>query len=261
MLFVLTGGIQTGKTRWLGRLVEGLEADGVRCAGVVAPGVWRERRRGAELSAGELAVGSRAESEYEKLGIDNVLLPGGERVPFARRVDLACQAGAYDSRSQSARAGLGWAIDDAAIARVNAHFRELAAEAGAGAMKLGAAESRAVDLAGASVSGLGSAQPAGASVSGVGSADPSLANARQHAASLLIVDELGRLELMRGEGLVEAMALLDRGPIRAFPHALVVVREDLLPLAHERLAPVWGAPEPLHPDDAGVDRVRAALGM
>lgn len=234
MLFVLTGGIQTGKTRWLGRFVEGLEADGVRCAGVVAPGVWRERRRGAELSAGELAVGSRAESEYEKLGIDNVLLPGGERVPFARRVDLACQAGAYDSRSQSARAGLGWAIDDAAIARVNDHFRELAAEAGT---EIEAAEA------------------------GAGAADPSPADACQHAASLLIIDELGRLELMRGEGLVEAMSLLDRGPTRAFPHALVVVREDLLPLAHERLAPVWGAPEPLHPDDAGVDRVRAVLGV
>lgn len=249
MLFVLTGGIQTGKTRWLGRLVERLEADGVRCAGVTAPGVWRERRRGAALSAGERAVGSRAESGYEKLGIDNVLLPSGERVPFARRVDLACQAGAYDSRSQSARAGLGWAIDDAAIARVNAHFRELAAEAGA------------ANLAGEAGSDAGSAEPVGASVSGVGSVDPSLADACQHFASLLIVDELGRLELMRGEGLVEAMALLDRGPTRAFPHALVVVREDLLPLAHERLAPVWGAPEPLHPDDAGVDRVRAALGM
>lgn len=234
MLFVLTGGIQTGKTRWLGRLVEELEADGVRCAGVTAPGVWRERRRGAELSAGELAVGSRAESEYEKLGIDNVLLPGGERVPFARRVDLACQAGAYDSRSQSARAGLGWAIDDAAIARVNAHFRELAAEAGA---EIEAAEA------------------------GAGAVDPSPADACQHAASLLIVDELGRLELMRGEGLVEAMALLDCGPTRAFPHALVVVREDLLPLAHRRLAPVWGAPAPIHLDEEGAARVRAALRM
>ena len=240
MLFVLTGGIQTGKTRWLGRLAEGLGAEGVRCAGVVAPGVWRERRSGTPLSAGELAVGSRAGSEYEKLGIDNVLLPGGERVPFARRVDLACQAGAYDSRSQSARAGLGWAIDDSAIERVNAHFRALAAEAGPE---------------------IETAESVGMSVSGVGSADPSLADARQHVASLLIVDELGRLELMRGEGLVEAMALLDRGPTRAFPHALVVVREDLLPLAHKRLAPAWSAPEPIRPDDAGVDRVRAALGM
>ena len=240
MLFVLTGGIQTGKTRWLGRLVEAHGAEGVRCSGVMAPGVWRKRRCGTAPSTGELAVGSRAESEYEKLGIDNVLLPGGERVPFARRVDLACQAGAYDIRSQSARAGLGWAIDDAAIARVNAHFRALAAEAGPE---------------------IETAESVGMSVSGVGSADPSLADARQHVASLLIVDELGRLELMRGEGLVEAMALLDRGPTRAFPHALVVVREDLLPLAHKRLAPAWGAPEPIRPDDAGVDRVRAALGM
>ena len=240
MLFVLTGGIQTGKTRWLGRLVEALGAEGARCAGVMAPGAWRKRRCGTAPSAGELAVGSRAESEYEKLGIDNVLLPGGERVPFARRVDLACQAGAYDSRSQSARAGLGWAIDDAAIARVNAHFRALAAEAGPE---------------------IETAESVGMSVSGVGSADPSLADARQHVASLLIVDELGRLELMRGEGLVEAMALLDRGPTQAFPHALVVVREDLIPLAYKRLAPAWGAPEPIRPDDAGVDRVRAALGM
>lgn len=212
MLFTLTGGIQTGKTRWLCRLIEALGAEGVRYAGVTAPGVWRKRQLGATLPEGERAVDSRAESEYEKLGIDNVLLPGGERVPFARRVDLACQAGAYNSRSQSARAGLGWAIDDAAIARVNAHFRKLA-------------------------------------------------DACQNAASLLIVDELGRLELMRGEGLVEAMALLERGPTRAFPHALVVVREDLLPLARERLAFVWGAPVPIHPDDAGVDRVRAVLGV
>lgn len=225
MLFALTGGIQTGKTRWLCRLVEALGAEGVRCAGVTAPGVWRKRQLGATLPEGERAVDSRAESEYEKFGIDNVLLPGGERVPFARRVDLACQAGAYNSRSQSARAGLGWAIDDAAIARVNAHFRKLAAEAGAGA------------------------------------ADPLQKGACRHAASLLIVDELGRLELMRGEGLVEAMALLNRGPTRAFPHALVVVREDLLPLARGRLAPVWGAPVPIHPDDAGVDRVRAVLGV
>lgn len=99
------------------------------------------------------------------------------------------------------------------------------------------------------------------SVSGVGFADPSLADARQHVASLLIVDELGRLELMRGEGLVEAMALLDRDPTQAFPHALVVVREDLIPLAYKRLAPAWGAPEPIRPDDAGVDRVHTALGM
>ena len=118
MLYLLTGQVQTGKTRWLQGLVSAYEARGVVVGGVLAPGIWRKvtARDGA--------------TSFEKLGIDNVLLPGGERVPFARRVDLACQAGACDSQSQSARAGLGWAIDDAAIARVNAHFRVLAAEAG-----------------------------------------------------------------------------------------------------------------------------------
>ena len=214
MLFALTGAIQTGKTRWLCRLVERLGAEGVRCAGVIAPGVWRGRDDGAALSAGDRAVGSRAGSAYEKLGIDNVLLPDGERVPFARRVDLACEAGAYDRESQSARAGLGWAIDDSAIERVNAHFDALMSE-----------------------------PPHG------GKPGP----------SLLVVDELGRLELVRGEGLVSAAGILDAGPSDAFPTALIVVRADLLPLARERFEPAWGPLAAISPDDEGECLVRAAL--
>lgn len=242
MLFVLTGEVQTGKTRWLGRLAARLAAEGVRCAGVLAPGVWRPRAEGAALSAEDLHAGGRAEGAFEKLGIDNVLLPCGERIPFARRADLARDAGAFDCASQSARAGLGWAIDDAAIARVNAHFRELATEAGA------AAEG-------------GEAKVPGESGFGAVPSDPSQAVLRPFAASLLVVDELGRLELVRGEGLIEAMALLDRGPTPAFPHALVVVREDLLPIARERLAPAWGVLRSIRPDEEGVDQVRAALGV
>ena len=214
MLFALTGDIQTGKTRWLGRLAEGLATEGVRCAGVLAPGVWRRRDPDAAPSPGERAVGSQAGSAYEKLGIDNVLLPQGERIAFARRADLARAAGAYDGGSQAARAGLGWAIDDAAIARVNAHFDRLAAE-------------------------FPPASPA-------------------HP-SLLIVDELGRLELVRGEGLVSAMRILDAGPSRAFPVAIVVVRADLLPLARERFERAWGPLVLIAPDDAGERIVRAAL--
>ena len=199
MLFVLTGGIQTGKTRWLGRLVRDLAAKGVPCAGVLAPGVWRRCAPDDVLTEGERAAGAQEGSAYEKLGIDNVLLPNGERIPFARRADLAWEEGSYDEASQAARAGLGWAIDDASIARVNAHFDELR---------------RAPD------------------------APP----------SLLIVDELGRLELARGEGIVSAMDILDAGPSNAFPVALVVVRADLVPLARERLEPAWGAPVVISPD-------------
>lgn len=230
MLFALTGGIQTGKTRWLSGLVEGLLADGVRCAGVLAPGVWRRRDAFAELPAGERSAGGRVGSAYEKLGIDNVLLPGGDRVGFARRADLARESGLACRDSQSSRAGLGWAIDDDAIARVNAHFEMLAAAADdASSPKDGSACVWRQDVH------------------------------RGQAPSLLIVDELGRLELLCGEGLAAAVALLDRGPMPAYPHALVVVREDLLPIARERFQPAWGGIAPLRPDAEGIDLVRGLL--
>ena len=58
---------------------------------------------------------------------------------------------------------------------------------------------------------------------------------------LLVVDELGPLEFMRGQGYTEALRLLDAATV---PHALVVIRPDLLPQAQAR----WGAFEQLGPD-------------
>lgn len=75
MLFILTGDIQIGKTRWLKSTCRKLAADGIPCAGVVAPGVWVPSEHGDA-------------NGFEKLGIDNLLLPQGERIPFARRRDL-----------------------------------------------------------------------------------------------------------------------------------------------------------------------------
>lgn len=71
MLYLLTGQVQTGKTRWLQGLVSAYEARGVAVGGVLAPGVWREvtARDGA--------------ASFEKLGIDNILLPEHETIPFA----------------------------------------------------------------------------------------------------------------------------------------------------------------------------------
>ena len=89
MLFLLTGDVQIGKTRWLERLAAELSGDGVQVAGVLAPGVWRVRE--PHEVPGER--GLAGEGRFEKLGIDNVLLPGGERVPFARRRDLALAEG------------------------------------------------------------------------------------------------------------------------------------------------------------------------
>ena len=178
MLYLLTGEIQTGKTCWLERVVHELATGGVPVAGVVAPGVWRASEDGS----------------FEKLGIDNVLLPDGERVHVARRRDLALEEGACGAAGQSERAGLRWAMSDAALARVDAHVARVA--------------------------------QAGMPARGRG--------------GLLVIDELGRLELMRGEGLRRATAAVAAGPSQAWPHMLVVVRAALLPRAHERFDAAWG---------------------
>lgn len=200
MLFLLTGEVQIGKTRWLESLVTELADRGVPCAGVLAPGQWVP-------SEGEHAD----ENGYEKLGIDNVLLPDGERISFARRGDLARTDGTFDEESQAAKAELAWHIDDAAIDRVNAHFNEIATHA---------------------------------SVAAPG---------------LLIVDELGRLEIWRGGGLTSAMALLAQGPTTTFPHALAVVRDYLLDDAEALLAEAWPDRCRIKPNDAAREAILAAF--
>lgn len=200
MLFLLTGEVQIGKTRWLESLVAELGAFGVPCAGVLAPGQWVP------------STGPHADANgFEKLGIDNVLLPGGERVPFARRGDLARADGTFDEESQAAKAELVWHIDDAAIDRVNAHFDEITAHASA------------------------------------------------VAPGLLIVDELGRLEIWRNGGLTSAVALLAQGPTAAFPHALAVVRDYLLDDTEALLAPAWPEIARISPNDAAREAILAAF--
>lgn len=200
MLFLLTGEVQIGKTRWLESLVTELADCGVSCAGVLAPGQWVP-------SEGEHADANG----FEKLGIDNVLLPSGERIPFARRGDLARADGTFDEESQAAKAELAWHIDDAAIDRVNAHFNEIATHASAAAP------------------------------------------------GLLIVDELGRLEIWRGGGLTSAMALLAQGPTAAFPHALAVVRDYLLDDAEALFAEAWPDRCRIKPNDGAREAILAAF--
>lgn len=96
MLFLLTGNIQVGKTRWLEAQVASLARGGTPVAGVLAPGVWRR------CEPGDPAADARG---FEKTGIDNVLLPDGERVHLARRRDLAVFDGSLERGGQSERAG------------------------------------------------------------------------------------------------------------------------------------------------------------
>lgn len=216
MLFLLTGDVQIGKTRWLESLCASLQAAGTCVAGVVAPGQWVPRPEGQPGGK----HGFDGAGRFEKLGIDNVLLPQGERIELARRRDLAAKSKAFTEGTQAKAAKLGWAISDTAIAQVNAHFAALAKQA--------ANETRLAP----------------------------------HAA--LVVDELGRLELLRGCGLTNALAILDAGPTPQFPHAIAVVRETLLDEARRRFEPRWGKATVIGPDDAArnlvLETARAAGG-
>ena len=246
MLFLLTGDVQIGKTRWLGALADELAGEGVAVAGVLAPGVWRERA--PHEASGER--GLAGEGRFEKLGIDNVLLPAGERVAFARRRDLALAEGSFDPMSQSAAAQLAWEISDDAIARVNAHFDALARR------DARRAHPESPESAG---------NPARMFHVKHSFAQTDVSRetfrAGETRLGLLVVDELGRLELMRDGGLTAATALLERGPASGFPHALAVVRDWLCPCAEERFAAAWGGAEVLAPDERARALVRAACGL
>ena len=160
-------------------LIDKLGEKGVPLEGVLAPGVWRPN--------------PTKPNGFEKLGIDNVMLPGGEVVPFARRRDLASgETSKMELQGMPADMKLAWAFSDEAVERVNAHFAELAA-------------------------GEAPARP-----------------------GLLVVDELGRLEFERGGlGLTEAVGLVARGPRPGWPHALIVVRDWLVPRARMVFGPAW----------------------
>lgn len=217
MLFLLTGDVQIGKTRWLENLCASLQAAGTCVAGVVAPGQWAPRPEEGQPGGKH---GFDGTGRFEKLGIDNVLLPQGTRIEFARRRDLAAKSKAFAEGTQAKAAKLGWAISDTAIAQVNAHFAALAKQA--------ANETRLAPHA------------------------------------VLVVDELGRLELLRGCGLTNALAILDAGPTPQFPHAIAVVRETLLDEARRRFEPRWGKATVIGPDDAArnlvLETARAAGG-
>lgn len=202
MLFILTGNVQIGKSRWLERLADDLSRLGIACYGVIAPGIWVESSTNAANDQG-----------YEKLGISNLLLPDNVTVPFAHRADIARANGMYADLSQAGRVGLGWHIDDAAIA-----LRERA---------------------------------------------PSLDQRNERKATggakLLVIDELGRLELDHESGLIEAMRLLRNGPCVGMKDALVVVRETFAKRAESLFAETWGGVLRIAPTRQDAELVKRQL--
>jgi nucleoside-triphosphatase THEP1 len=240
MLHILTGDIQIGKTRWLKRRIEALAEQGVVCYGVISPGIWLEH------------PSLDGSVQYEKTGIEAMLLPQGRKLPFAKRRDLAQGSASLGSVSQSSVAGLGWVIADKSIAAVNAHFDWIAAvaanDATADVVVDAAAAAGAVAAAGAAVD-----QPAAAASEATAAAvapgqpvtSTKIADDQQ---GLLVIDELGRLELMHGCGFSSAVRLLKQGPTHLYADALVVVRDTLAELVEQRFASHWGTVKWLSPE-------------
>lgn len=214
MLYLLTGDIQIGKTRWLESLLGALMSCGVVGYGVLAPGVWVPTGNSNGLDGSDGA-------SFEKLGIDNVLLPDARRIRFACREDLAQRDGEFDARSQAAQAHLKWHISDSAIAEVNEHLASIpervAKECGRG------------DAA-----------------------------ARK---GVIVIDELGPLELVRGGGIVEGVRLMEAGSSDGVDCAVLVVRKSLADLAEERFSKAWGAAMRILPDDDGALAIASGLGV
>ncbi len=204
MLFLLTGEVQIGKTRWLSQLCQTATNRGFIVSGVLAPGVWST----TEVPGVEATESADGVTRW-KTGIDNVLLPQKERIGFALHRSVAQQQEAYDPTNASAKAGMLWHIDDTAVDRVNRHFAALSQRW----------------------------------------------QAHPPEAGMVVVDELGQLELCRNQGLTDAMALLRRGPIGGTRTALVVVRKRLLADAHDALEGPWIATREIAPSDEAMSLV------
>ena len=119
MLFLLTGHIQLGKTRWLEARLDELRAAGVEPWGVLTPGVWRTCETDAEHPYG-----------LEKVGIRMRFLPAGEERPYAVRSDLSEDAGVPGAEATGTRLP-GWRFFDERFAEANALFAQMGAMDGA----------------------------------------------------------------------------------------------------------------------------------
>ena len=237
VLYLLTGEIQTGKTRWLESLVDALTADGTPVFGVLAPGVWREV--GPEEGRDGFTHDDPDGIRREKTGIDNLLLPERRTVPFARRTDLVephgkstevaeNNTGARTENAMTA-APLAWAFSEKSIAEVNAHFDRL------------------VELAESGRKQQGQQEPLSPAENG------------QKRRGLIVIDEFGQLELLRGSGLSSAVSLLDLGPTPLATTAILVVRQRLLDVARERFRTQWPEQKAIAPSDEARREIVAEL--
>lgn len=235
MLFILTGDVQSGKTRWLVDLVAALEQQQVCCWGTLAPGIWIEhpkphsKQRTVENANSETA---QEEVTREKIGIENVLLPHKEKLCFAKQRDqLAAHPDKhFAATTESDHAKLNWAISDTALQIVNEHFDSIAAQA------FPLSENNISKSLGNSTASKD--RQALKSEGGSFPISPK-ATPAQNMKGILIVDEIGRLEIEQNKGLSAAVSLIEKGSSLLYEHALIVVRKTLLAACRAQFSPYW----------------------
>lgn len=176
---------------------------------------WLRARVGALEAADVACYGVTAPGVWDGRGRKVAI--DNELLPGQGRIRLARAADPAEP------GGMAWDFDEDALARVNAHL-----------------------------AGLRGGGPNGGELR-EDSPHEDASPARSARPGLLVVDELGPLELRRGEGLTEALALLAEGPTPAWHHALVVVRAGLAKEAAALLGPAWGEVRELRPDEAGTE--------
>lgn len=92
-IYIITGGVETGKTRWFESFINFLDAENKAYAGLICPGIW---------------------DSGQKLGIDAVLLPNKIKINLAMRKENN-EVGFLKK----------WNFRDAAISEINEHFSNL----------------------------------------------------------------------------------------------------------------------------------------
>ncbi|MGN0078628.1 MAG: nucleoside-triphosphatase, partial [Coriobacteriales bacterium] len=148
-IFVITGAIQTGKTTWIARMLEQADRCGLQVSGVLAPAVFEDGvKTGIDallLPSGERFELARKNPAFEQLHKEATGVPSAD--PTAAAVGqgaLATVSGtassarqdpqpaadarggdARDSAAAARRVRLAWGMSDAALARINEHFRSL----------------------------------------------------------------------------------------------------------------------------------------
>ncbi len=180
-------------------------------------------------SYGVLAPGvwQNGAASLEKTGIDNVLLPEGTRIKLAKHrskiAAINCDAiSVADAIAATSTPHSSWVFDPVAIERVNGHLEALRKQ-----------------------------------LHGSYDAAPDKC-ARVTQKGVLVIDELGPLELVKNSGLVQAVGLMEDGPSENVSHAIVVVRESLLPELEGRFGK-WGERLIVGPSDSDLQLVREML--